>query len=103
MPATKILPTVVLASVVILVGGAIPSSAAHPRSGSLGPHVAPASYVLGSEVQISPPPRHPLTPIATSLPWPTIGCATSTWWSGTTSGPATATSTPSACRRAASA
>ena len=51
MAIKKILPTIVLASVVILAGGAIPGSA-----GSLGPSLAPAMmYHLGPEVQVSTP------------------------------------------------
>ena len=55
MSFKKILPTIVLASVVILAGGAIPGSAARTRAGSLGPSLAPAMYQLGAEVQISTP------------------------------------------------
>jgi hypothetical protein len=55
MSVKKILPTIVLASVVILAGGAIPGSTARTRSGSLSPSLAPAMYHLGPEVQISTP------------------------------------------------
>jgi hypothetical protein len=55
MSAKKILPTIVLASVVILAGGAIPGSAARMRSGSLSPSLASAMYYLGPEIQISTP------------------------------------------------
>jgi hypothetical protein len=55
MSAKKTLPIIVLASVVILAGGAIPGHAARTLSGSPAPDLAPAMYRLGSELQISTP------------------------------------------------
>ena len=53
--AKGMLLPIVLATVVILAGGAIPSSAARVSSGSLGPSLATAAAPVGPEFQISTP------------------------------------------------
>lgn len=55
MSARNIWSTIVLTSVVILVGGALPSIAAHTHAGIFSANVALAMYHLGPEVQISTP------------------------------------------------
>jgi len=66
--AKGMLLPIVLATVVILAGGAIPSSAARVSSGSLGPSLATAAAPVGPEFQISTP----LSPFDPNRDFPAI-------------------------------